>query len=221
MGTHTKAPSTISHPQELSGQLLSDWLKTNQWALGEKVAKEFSGQLPFLFKVLSINKALSIQAHPTKPHAEQLHKMAPDKYPDPNHKPEMLIVLKDFEGFCGFRPFDEIRHFLSSVPELQAVVGQESVAMVSKLPSGATEEDRKTALQRVFTDVMTCEMEVIKLQLSRLVERLQKSDVDGTWMYPRSQATPRFYLIAVFSALLRDKIWEWPGNEAKVGALVA
>ena len=108
--------------------------------------------------------------------------MAPDKYPDPNHKPEMLIVLKDFEGFCGFRPFDEIRHFLSSVPELQAVVGQESVAMVSKLPSGATEGDRKAALQRVFTDVMTCEMEVIKLQLSQLVERLQKSDANGTWM---------------------------------------
>ena len=146
------------------------------------MAKEFSGQLPFLFKVLSINKALSIQAHPTKPHAEQLHKMAPDKYPDPNHKPEMLIVLKDFEGFCGFRPFDEIRHFLSSVPELQAVVGQESVAIVSKLPSGATEGDRKAALRRVFTDVMTCEMEVIKLQLSQLVERLQKSDADGTWM---------------------------------------
>ena len=149
------------------------------------MAKEFNGQLPFLFKVLSINKALSIQAHPTKSHAEQLHKMAPDKYPDPNHKPEMLIVLKDFEGFCGFRPFDEIRCFLSSVPELQAVVGQECVEMVSKLPSsGTTEEDRKAALRRVFTAVMTCEMEVIKSQLSHLVERLQKSggSTDGKWV---------------------------------------
>ena len=134
MGTHTKAPSVISHPQELSGQLLSSWLNTNQWALGEKVAKEFGGQLPFLFKVLSINKALSIQAHPTKSHAEQLHKMAPDKYPDPNHKPEMLIVLRDFEGFCGFRPFEEIQHFLSSVPELRAIVGAECVDTVSRVP---------------------------------------------------------------------------------------
>ena len=37
----------------------------------------------------------------------------------------------------------------------------------------------------------------------------------NTW--PCSQATPRFYFAAVeknFSPRLRDKIWEWPGNEA-------
>ena len=28
------------------------------------------------------------------------------------------------------------------------------------------------------------------------------------------QATPRFYLAAVEKNRLRDKIWEWPGNEA-------
>ena len=175
MGTHSKGPSVISHPQEISGQLLSNWLKTNQWALGEEVAKRFTGQLPFLFKVLSINKALSIQAHPTKSHAEQLHKMAPDKYPDPNHKPEMLIVLRDFEGFCGFRPFEEIQHFLSCVPELQEIVGKDCVETVSKLPKGATEEEKKAALKRVFTAVMTCETEVVQSQLSLLVERLQMS----------------------------------------------
>ena len=32
---------------------------------------------------------------------------------------------------------------------------------------------------------------------------------------PRPQATPRFYLAAVdFSPQRRDKIWEWPGDEA-------
>ena len=35
---------------------------------GDKVLKRFpvKGQLPFLFKVLSVNKSLSIQAHPNK-----------------------------------------------------------------------------------------------------------------------------------------------------------
>ena len=51
MGVHPKAPSTVSYPLELKGQLLSKWLANNQWALGERVCEEFHGKLPFLFKV--------------------------------------------------------------------------------------------------------------------------------------------------------------------------
>ena len=131
-----KGPSVISYPPEFKGKLLSDWLKDNQWALGEKVGEEFSGQLPFLFKTLSINKALSIQAHPTKPHAQELHKAAPDKYPDPTHKPELVVAIRDFEGFCGFRPIDEIQGFVSRVPELQAVVGKEVSDAFIQTPKG-------------------------------------------------------------------------------------
>ena len=80
MGTHIHGPSQIYRPPDLAGRLRSDWIKTTQWALGEEVASRFNGQLPFLFKVLSINKALSIQAHPTKSHAEELYQKAPDLY---------------------------------------------------------------------------------------------------------------------------------------------
>ena len=45
----------------------------NQMLLSPSIAKRFEQRLPFLFKVLSINKALSIQAHPNKKLAEQLH----------------------------------------------------------------------------------------------------------------------------------------------------
>lgn len=123
MGTHSKGPSVITYPSNLSGQSLSSWLECNEWALGKDVAETFDKKLPFLFKVLSINKALSIQAHPTKEHAQKLHKMAPDKYPDPNHKPEMAIALSEFEGFCGFRPITEIINFVDSVPELKVLTG--------------------------------------------------------------------------------------------------
>ena len=101
--------------------LLSDWLKDNQWALGDKVAADFDGEFPFLFKVLSINRALSIQAHPDKEHARKLHMEAPDKYPDPNHKPEMVIAMREFEGMCGFRPFPAIQEWVMKVPELRKV----------------------------------------------------------------------------------------------------
>jgi mannose-6-phosphate isomerase len=39
-----------------------------------------SGQLPFLFKVLSIGTALSIQAHPDKALAEKLFEERPQIY---------------------------------------------------------------------------------------------------------------------------------------------
>ena len=77
--------------------------------LGQDSRQKFGDNLPFLFKVLSVNKALSIQAHPDKKHAEELHKARPDIYKDSNHKPEMAIALTDFEGLCGFRPLSQIQ----------------------------------------------------------------------------------------------------------------
>ena len=58
-------------------------------------------QLPFLLKVLSIHKALSIQAHPDKELAARLHRERPQDYKDPNHKPEIAIALTDdFQALC-------------------------------------------------------------------------------------------------------------------------
>ncbi len=51
-----------------------------------------------------MEKALSIQAHPNKAHAEELHAASPHIYKDPNHKPEIAVALTDFEALCGFRP---------------------------------------------------------------------------------------------------------------------
>jgi mannose-6-phosphate isomerase len=44
--------------------------------------------------------------------AEKLHLEHPDIYRDPNHKPELAIALSPFEALCGFRPIEEIKHFL-------------------------------------------------------------------------------------------------------------
>lgn len=49
--------------------------------MGQEITQRYGGKLPFLFKVLSINKALSIQAHPNKKLAEQLHARDPRNYP--------------------------------------------------------------------------------------------------------------------------------------------
>lgn len=67
----------------------------------EKHLKDF--KLPFLFKFLSVQKALSIQVHPNKSLAEKLNKFYPDIYKDDNHKPEMAVALTTCSLLYGFR----------------------------------------------------------------------------------------------------------------------
>ena len=80
MGTHSSSPSRVKD----SGDLLSDYLQKNPDLIGSSIAAKFedakNGNLPFLFKVLSIAKALSIQSHPDKQTAEKLHAEAPKIY---------------------------------------------------------------------------------------------------------------------------------------------
>jgi mannose-6-phosphate isomerase len=173
MGTHKKGPAVIKHPQPLAGTLLSDWLKTNQWALGEVVATEFGGELPFLFKVLSVNQALSIQAHPDKKRAGELHSRAPDKYPDANHKPEMVIALREFEGMCGFRPFSEIQSWVVAVPELQQVLGDKVTEAVATLGEDASPEDQVSVLRLAFSSLMSSDPVAARGQLEALVKRVR------------------------------------------------
>ena len=118
MGTHPSNPSK----DLTTGRTLLDLVQDNQALMSPAISKRYQQKLPFLFKVLSINKALSIQAHPNKKLAEQLHARDSKNYPDDNHKPEMTIAITPFDGLCGFRPLAEITHFLQTVPSLRELV---------------------------------------------------------------------------------------------------
>ena len=61
MGTHKKGPSMITDGDDEDQLTLEDWIQKHPYTLGEGVLKSFAGFFPFLFKVLSVNKALSIQ----------------------------------------------------------------------------------------------------------------------------------------------------------------
>lgn len=77
MGTH---PSLPSKDVETKRTLL-DLVQDNKALMSSEISKRYGKKLPFLFKVLSIRKALSIQAHPNKKLAEQLHAKDPKNYP--------------------------------------------------------------------------------------------------------------------------------------------
>lgn len=65
MGTHPRGDAKILD-NRISQKTLGQWIADNQDSLGSKVKDTFNGKLPFLFKVLSVETALSIQAHPNK-----------------------------------------------------------------------------------------------------------------------------------------------------------
>lgn len=181
MGTHPKNPSK----DVTTGRSLLDVFSDNAALLSTAVSAKYGARLPFLFKILSIDKALSIQAHPNKTLAEQLHARDPKNYPDDNHKPEMTIAVTPFEGFCGFRPLAEIAHFLESVPALRALVGEDAAAeFVANAKAQADEPDEaavaasKKILQRAFGALMASEQAAVDTQTDKVVQQAQ-AEGDG------------------------------------------
>ncbi len=128
MGAHPDLPSEAS----VDGIIipLNELIAGDPQALlGERVAGQFDGKLPFLFKILSAAAPLSIQTHPSKEKAEEgfrredaagVARDAPNRnYRDTNHKPELIAALSDFYGLRGFRPLEEIDRTLRTTPEFR------------------------------------------------------------------------------------------------------
>ncbi|KAI5797484.1 mannose-6-phosphate isomerase [Peziza echinospora] len=174
MGTHPSNPS-LTHGGRTPQQPLLSLLHTNAALIGPSITEKFGeNNLPFLFKVLSIGKALSIQAHPDKALAERLHARDPKNYPDGNHKPEMAVAVTEFDGFCGFRPVAEIVGFLEGVPEFRSVVGEEVarefVGYINS-KSGTTPEGVKGALKKLYATLMRAPQEVLTAATTALITR--------------------------------------------------
>ena len=199
MGTHPSGPSAAlrgggaryGDPAARAVPLRS-WLGENPEALGEdpggpvrRMAAAGGGaelDLPFLFKVLSVRKALSIQAHPDKRRAAALHAERPGVYKDPNHKPEMTVAVTPFEAMSGFVPADELLRNLDAVPELRAVVGEARVeayrsavassSSSSSSSSGDGSDAVKPALRAAFSALMLADKDGVAEQVRRLVARI-------------------------------------------------
>ena len=171
MGTHPSGPARISS----SNQYLLEWLQSNPSAVG-RVPEGYTGNdLPFMFKVLSINTALSIQAHPDKALAQELHAKYPNIYKDPNHKPEMAIALTPFEAMSGFRPIEEIKDHLERFPELRHIIGEDVCEQFLAFDGGdksGGEYGFSSMLQILFRSFMECEDDIAQYQITQLIDRI-------------------------------------------------
>lgn len=119
MGSHKKGESFVVVPGDSSDDEhltipISDFLQ-----------KKYNKNLPYLFKILSIKKCLSIQAHPDKELGKLLHENDPENYPDPNHKPEMAIAITPVKVFSNFCPKENLIQNLSRYPSLRSALETE------------------------------------------------------------------------------------------------
>ncbi|EXJ92177.1 phosphomannose isomerase type I [Capronia epimyces CBS 606.96] len=105
MGTYPELPSYSLKTGEDLQEILN---KNKDKLIGKTVVDKFGANLPFLPKILSIAKALPLQIHPNRELSEKLHKEDPEKYTDPNHKPEIAVALGKFEAFIGYKPLKDI-----------------------------------------------------------------------------------------------------------------
>ncbi|KAJ2844897.1 Mannose-6-phosphate isomerase, partial [Coemansia erecta] len=176
MGTHPSGPSKVFGAEtELSTLVNED----PQRALSPGVERKYGPHLPFLFKVLSIEKALSIQAHPDKALAARLHAERPTVYKDGNHKPEMSIALTDFIAMSGFRPLEEIAGFLDTYPEFRMLVSQSADSFRAAATSSTLSvAEKKAELRKLFAELMAAED--VATQLDRLVSRIPQGSEDAT-----------------------------------------
>lgn len=156
MGAHPAAPSQVS--PEGAPVALTHYIGGAPAAvLGREVAARFGGRLPFLFKILSAGRALSIQAHPSLEQARKGFARENEagipldayerSYRDDNHKPELIRALTRFWALRGFRRYEAIAEDFAG----------EEFAFLASAVAALLERPGPQALERFFSELMAAD----------------------------------------------------------------
>tara|TARA_R110001583_G_scaffold16561_22_gene68000 strand:- start:11571 stop:12764 length:1194 start_codon:yes stop_codon:yes gene_type:complete len=195
MGAHANGCSKVAS----SGELLSDVINADPTAiLGEYTQHRF-GKLPYLFKVLSAEKPLSIQVHPRLSRAREgfsreneqgIPVNAPNRnYRDDNHKPELVYALTFYQAMNGFRPLQEII----------ALFEEAQIATLSAELEALKATPNEIGLQAFFTAVMNLQDEPKQSALAELQQ-------SNTRRPKTAMAREAFTMIAAFRKEYADDI---------------
>lgn len=157
MGDHPSQPSILRETNDRISKIL------------EPFTTEPNNTLPFLFKILSVQKPLSLQCHPNLEQAQILHQKDPSNYPDPNHKPECGLFLTKGALLYGIREYQQIIEFFNKIPELQNLISQEA------LHNFAAKHD-EDSFRILFREFMTVKPDVLKTNLDSFKARYKTID---------------------------------------------
>lgn len=183
-----------AHPLAPSGVVGED-IAYDQWIAAAPVAllgPRVHGahrQLPFLLKLLSAARPLSIQVHPNAARAargfaeEEAAGIPLDarerRFKDPHHKPELVVALTPFDALCGFRPAPERAAALARAPELASVLA----------PADDSPQALHDALARYYgTDDATVTA-ALQAWIDRVATSTPAPDSDEHWLLAVHRAT--------------------------------
>jgi mannose-6-phosphate isomerase len=210
IGTHPSAPSKVM-TEARESMLLSELIqKYPAEILGASVQKAFNGQLPFLLKVLSAREILSIQMHPNKEQARELHHQDPKNYPDTNHKPEIAIALDSLTALVGLIDDRELPTVMKLYPELRTVTDYD-------LHSGQTvEASFKILLQSAEENQPSigAVIESIRLRLLRksafFLLRKEKIFLEYAAQYPGDVGLLTIFLLKLYTFAKNQAVFTPP-----------
>lgn len=173
MGAHSLGSSSVILEDGQKQPLLSFIEQAPKEILSSAVYEQF-GELPFLFKILAADSALSIQVHPSKDeaeegyHRENLAGIPIDafnrNYKDPNHKPELIYALTPYHAMHGFRIIDEI--------ELLFTLAEVSVIQHLVLEFCSNKCSR--GLEKLFVGLLALKGDELKLAVRELLIAAEK-----------------------------------------------
>ena len=184
-GDHINGPSYIPDLQQNLRELIDSEPEN---ILGGHCIRRYGTHLPFLFKILSVGSALSIQAHPDPDLAQVLHEKDPEHYRDPFPKPEIGIALSDVELLYGFQNPDVIKATLREVPEFAILLApRDPDYYISASSSDAV------FLENIYTAVMTASPEQVTQASTALFSRLHNLETlspEESWILELEKKYP-------------------------------
>lgn len=179
--------------------------------LGETTLARF-GSLPFLFKVLCAEKALSIQVHPSKAQAEAGFakeeaagieaKAANRNYKDPNHKPELVFALTPYQAMNGFR----------AIPAILALFERVNLAAIADLTAALAASQNEAGLQHFFHQLLVLEGARKEEALAGLLAFASEHQDEETFALITSLAAQYPGDVGLFSPLLLNVVTLKPGQ---------
>jgi mannose-6-phosphate isomerase class I len=198
IGAHPNAPAMV--------ETESGWVPLDRWLRDEDTldpARDPAGRpLPYLLKILDAREMLSIQAHPTKRHAEEGFARenaagvplgaATRNYKDDNHKPEVHVALTEFWMLHGFRPIPEIAQVLASTPEFAPVWSEFHERFANARPA---QDEQRSLLRELYGWLMRLPQDEVDAILDPLIARIQSQpdpskDSPDTWAIRAAECFP-------------------------------
>ena len=210
MGAHPNGCSEVTLAGDV--QKLSTLIESAPAAvLGDATVARF-GSLPFLFKVLCAEKALSIQVHPSKAQAEAGFakeeaagipiKAGNRNYKDPNHKPELVFALTPYQAMNGFR----------AIPAILALFERVKLATIADLVAALAANQHEAGLQHFFHQLLILTGPRKEDALAGLLAYAAAHQDEETFALVTSLAAQYPGDVGLFSPLLLNVVTLQPGQ---------